>query len=45
VLHCRLTYARQRIRELEALLGQAGVTLPPDLTEVPSADHDCFAGQ
>lgn len=41
-LRCRLTYAQQRIRELEALLTLHRIAIPPQATEVPPVDHDCF---
>lgn len=41
-LRCRLTYAQQRIRELEALLAVYGIPVPASVTAVPPADHDCF---
>ena len=40
--HCRLSYAQQRIRELEALLTLHRVAIPPGVTEVPPAGHDCY---
>jgi hypothetical protein len=40
-LRCRLTYAQQRIRELEALLAEHGVEIPAGVTEVPPPDHQC----
>ncbi len=39
---CRLTYAQQRIRELEALLAQHGVEIPAGTAEVPPLSHKCF---
>ena len=42
VSRCRLTYAQQRIRELEALLAEHGVEIPADVTGVPPVDHWCF---
>jgi hypothetical protein len=42
LLRCRLSYAQQRIRELEALLVLNRVSVPPHVTEVPPVDHDCF---
>ena len=38
----RLTYAQQRIRELEALLAEHGVEIPAEVTEVPPVSHRCF---
>lgn len=43
VLRCRLTYAQQRIRELEALLAACGIPVPAPVIVVPPADHDCFS--
>ena len=40
-MRCRLTYAQQRVRELEALLAGHGVAVPADVTEVPPIDHRC----
>lgn len=42
ILRCRLTYAQQRIRELEALLAVNQIPVPQSVTAVPPADHDCF---
>lgn len=42
VVRCRLTYAQQRIRELEALLAEHGVEIPAEVTEVPPVSHRCF---
>ena len=42
LLRCRLSYAQQRIRELEALLTLHRVAIPPGVTEVPPVSHDCF---
>ena len=42
ILRCRLSYAQQRIRELEALLTLHRIALPPSLTEVPPTGHDCY---
>ena len=44
LLRCRLSYAQQRIRELEALLTLHRIAIPPSVTVVPPPDHDCFAG-
>jgi hypothetical protein len=43
LLRCRLSYAQQRIRELEALLTLHRIAIPPGVTEVPSIGHDCFS--
>jgi hypothetical protein len=43
-LRCRLSYAQQRIRELEALLILHRIAIPPSVTAVPPGDHDCFDG-
>ena len=40
-LRCRLTYAQQRARELEALLAEHGVEVPADVTKVPPITHKC----
>jgi hypothetical protein len=40
-LRCRLTYAQQRIRELEALLADHGVETPAGVTQVPPIGHRC----
>jgi len=40
-MRCRLTYAQQRIRELEALLDAHGVEIPNDTTQVPPITHQC----
>ena len=42
LLRCRLSYAQQRIRELEALLTLHRIGIPPGVTEVPPVSHDCF---
>lgn len=42
LLRCRLTYAQQRIRELEALLTLHRIVIPADVTGVPPVSHDCF---
>jgi len=42
LLRCRLSYAQQRIRELEALLTLHRIAIPPGVTEVPPVSHDCF---
>ena len=42
LLRCRLSYAQQRIRELEALLTLHRIAIPPGVTEVPPGSHDCF---
>ena len=42
LLRCRLSYAQQRIRELEALLTLHRIGIPPGVTEVPTVSHDCF---
>jgi hypothetical protein len=44
ILRCRLSYAQQRIRELEALLTLHRIVIPPGVTEVPPVSHDCFRG-
>ena len=44
VLRCRLSYAQQRIRELEALLASKGVEVPASVTAVPPIGHSCLAG-
>jgi hypothetical protein len=44
LLRCRLSYAQQRIRELEALLTLNRIPVPAGVTEVPPVTHDCFAG-
>jgi hypothetical protein len=44
VLRCRLSYAQQRIRELEALLTLHRIVIPPSVTAVPPVSHDCFDG-
>ena len=44
-LRHRLSYAQQRIRELEALLTLHRIVIPPGVTEVPPVGHDCFAGE
>jgi len=41
-LRCRLTYAQQRVRELEALLAEHGIEIPADVTQVPPVSHRCF---
>jgi hypothetical protein len=43
LLRCRLSYAQQRIRELEALLTLYRIAIPPGVTEVPPVGHDCFS--
>ena len=40
-LRCRLTYAQQRVRELEALLADHGVEIAADVTVVPPIGHRC----
>jgi hypothetical protein len=40
-LRCRLTYAQQRARELEALLAEHGVEIPASVTEIPPIGHRC----
>jgi hypothetical protein len=40
-LRCRLTYAQQRARELEALLAEHGVEIPASVTQIPPIDHRC----
>jgi hypothetical protein len=40
-LRCRLTYAQQRVRELEALLADLGIPIPADVAMVPPIDHRC----
>ena len=40
-LRCRLTYAQQRVRELEALLTDNGVAIPEGVTEIPPISHRC----
>ena len=42
LFRCRLTYAQQRIRELEALLAEHGVEIPAETTEVPPMSHRCL---
>ena len=42
LLRCRLSYAQQRVRELEALLTLHRIGIPPGVTEVPTVSHDCF---
>lgn len=44
ILRCRLSYAQQRVRELEALLTLHRIVIPPHVTVVPGVDHDCFEG-
>ncbi len=44
LLRCRLSYAQQRIRELEALLTLNRIVIPASVTAVPPPGHDCFAG-
>ena len=44
VMRCRLSYAQQRIRELEVLLAEHGVTIPDTVTAVPPPSHWCFPG-
>ncbi len=38
-MRCRLTYAQQRVRELEALLADHGVAIPEGVTEVLVPAH------
>lgn len=45
ILRCRLSYAQQRVRELEALLTLHRIAVPPYVTEVPGPEHDCFGGR
>ena len=45
ILRCRLSYAQQRVRELEALLTLNRIAIPSHVTVVPGVDHDCFAGE
>lgn len=40
-LRCRLTYAQQRVRELEALLADLGIPIPADVTVIPPISHRC----
>lgn len=42
LLRCRLSYAQQRIRELEALLTLHRIAIPATVTKVPPVDHDCY---
>ena len=42
VLRCRLSYAQQRIRELEALLASNDVEIPEATTRVPPLGHSCL---
>jgi hypothetical protein len=42
ILRCRLSYAQQRVRELEALLAGHGIAVPLSVTVVPGVHHDCF---
>ena len=41
-LRHRLSYAQQRIRELEALLTLHRIAIPATVTKVPPVDHDCY---
>ena len=45
ILRCRLSYAQQRVRELEALLTLHRIAIPPHVTEVPPVSHDCFGAE